>query len=223
MLKQLRDPERKKVSQDERRRRVDIPEFRWSDIRLLPNILTLSRVVLIIPAVIIIAKSHGGYMDEYAAILLALGFFTDVLDGNIARLTNTISALGKILDPIVDKFVVMATAAALAFSDRDPGFPVWLLVAIMCRDGVILAAALRALQEDHYLFVSAWTGKVTTLATAITLMIFLLDQYVPDNIVAVAPWIVLGLLILSSVDYLERYWSVRHKRFISREEQKKQL
>ncbi len=214
----FRDPERRKISQDQKRRQVQYPGIHLSDLRLLPNILTLSRLAFILPAVILISQSRGPGQDMIAAILLLCGFVTDMLDGIIARLFKKISDLGKILDPIVDKVVVLSTAAALTFSAHEPRFPLWLFVAIVFRDGMILILATRALQEDHYLFVSSWPGKATTFAIAATLMIYLLDHYLFEEIVIVAPWVVLGLLALSSVDYIERYWSVRHKRFLANEQ-----
>jgi CDP-diacylglycerol--glycerol-3-phosphate 3-phosphatidyltransferase len=206
----------KSISQEQRRKEVHHQGIQPRDFLLAPNLLTLSRIFFIIPAVIIIAISHGDERDIIAAGLLALGFFTDMLDGIVARAFKQISQLGKILDPVVDKLVVLSTATALAFTDRDPNFPIWLLGGIFVRDIVILLLARRALQEDHYLFVSSWTGKVTTFAIATTLLVFLLDQYVPDDVVVVFPWVVFGLLILSSIDYLEKYWSVRHKRYIEK-------
>lgn len=142
-----------------------------------------------------------------------MGFVTDMLDGIVARTFKQISELGKILDPVIDKIVVFVTATALTFSNRDPSFPLWLLSAIIFRDLLILALATRALREDHHLFVSSWSGKTTTFAIALTLIFFLLDQYVPDGFIIVFPWVVFGLLVVSSVEYAEKYWSVRHKKF----------
>ncbi|MFH0881522.1 MAG: CDP-alcohol phosphatidyltransferase family protein [bacterium] len=215
MVIRFRDPERRKISQEQKRRHVHHPGVRLSDLRLLPNILTLSRLLFILPAVLIISRSEGSNQDIVAGILLMCGFITDMFDGIIARTFKMTSDLGKILDPLVDKVVVISTAAALTFSSHEPQFPIWLFGAILVRDGMIFVLATRALREDHHLFVSSWTGKATTFATAMTLMIFLLDQYLIPEIMIVAPWVVLGLLTLSSVDYLERYWSVRHKRFLS--------
>jgi len=209
----FRHPERRSISQEEKRRHVNHSGIRLSDVWLLPNILTLSRLIFILPAVLIISRSKGGEQDVLAGILLLCGFITDMLDGIVARTFKMISDLGKILDPVVDKIVVLSTAAVLTFSSHEPRFPIWLFAAILLRDSMIFLFASKALKEDHHLFVSSWTGKATTFGIAITVMIFLFDQYVVPEIVMVAPWVVLGLLALSSLDYLEKYWSVRHKKF----------
>lgn len=213
-----RDLAKRKISQAEKRRHVDHVGIRARDLLLAANLLTLSRLLFIIPAVIIIAKSHGDQRDMIAAGLLALGFVTDMFDGIVARTFKQISELGKILDPVVDKIVVFFTATALTFSDRDPSFPLWLLGAIVARDLLILGFASRALREDHHLFVSSWSGKVTTFAIALTLIVYLLDQYVPQSVIITFPWVVFGLLIVSSIEYAEKYWSVRHKKFLDNEE-----
>lgn len=207
-------------SQEERRRRSDYPGIRWRDILLPPNLLSLSRLLFAIPAVILIVGGSGPKEDAWAAALLALSFVSDVLDGIVARTFHFISDLGKVLDPVIDKFVVIATALALAISSREPAFPYYLVAAIVLRDVVILVLATHALKEDHHLFVSSWTGKATTFVIVTTLLAFIVHSMVPDEVLSVLPWISLAMLALSSVDYFEMYWSVKHKRYPRPEDKK---
>ncbi len=205
------------VSQEEKRKRTNYPGIHVNDLLLLPNLLTLLRLVWAIPALVLIVVGQGAY-DLWAAGLLCLAFLTDVLDGFVARTFNLISDLGKVLDPVVDKLVVLSVAFALVLPFRDPALPIWLLLTIVFRDSIILIFAIRVLQEDHYLFTSSWTGKFATFAIATTLLAYLLIDYIPVNLLISLPLITEGLLILSGVDYLEKYWSVRHKRYQKRNE-----
>ena len=185
------------------------------DLLLVPNILSLSRLIFAVPAVILVLRAENEANDMIAVLLLFLSFITDVLDGVWARTFHAISDLGKILDPVIDKLVMFGVSMALALAARDPQLPLWLVAAIVFRDFNILFLATRVLHEDHHLFVSSWTGKATTLCLAFTMLAYLLDDYLPANLLQVLPYISLGLLVLTSVDYFEKYWSVRHKRYNS--------
>jgi CDP-diacylglycerol--glycerol-3-phosphate 3-phosphatidyltransferase len=208
------------LSQEEKRKRVHHRGIHAKDLLLIPNMLTIMRLLFTIPAIWLIIRSTGFRTDFTAAILLSIGFFTDILDGFIARTFDMISDLGKILDPVVDKAVVVSTALALTFTDRDPQFPQFLILAIIIRDILILILSARVLKEDKYLYTSSWTGKAATFGIAATIMAFLLAEIVYEPVLGVLPWVAMGLLLLSSIDYLEKYWSVRHKRKIIKREMK---
>ncbi len=205
----------KTVSQEEKRKRTHYEGIQWRDLRLVPNILSLTRIAWAIPALYFIIRNQGHTDDLYAGLFLLLAFLTDVLDGFWARHFKQISNLGRILDPLIDKIVVISTALTLSLSTRDPGFPLWLVGAMVIRDLLILLLALRVLKEDKYLFTSSWSGKAATFAVAGTIFAFIFRIYIPGRILVMLPYIVLALLALSSVDYFEKYWSVKHKRYIN--------
>lgn len=85
----------------------------------------------------------GGYY--YSAVLaLGLAGFSDWLDGKLARYFNQISRLGQLLDPAADRLYIMVCLLGLAYR----GFiPVWLMVVIIARDGVM---AIFLLVLRHY-------------------------------------------------------------------------
>ncbi len=200
------------LSQEQKRKRTHYQGINLRDLLLIPNLLTLSRALWTIPALVLILQASNGENDLIAAGFLFLAFITDVVDGFWARSFHKISDLGKILDPIVDKFVIISVALALGSPNRNPHLPHWLIVGVISRDSLILIVTLRALHEDHYLFTSSWTGKVATFVLASTLLAYLLSDYLHDQIVSRLPLVAFGFLVLSSVDYLEKYWSVRHKK-----------
>jgi len=200
------------ISQEEKRKQVHHVGIHFRDLLLVPNLLSISRLVFAFPAIYLIAIAEGESNDLLAAGLLLLSFISDVLDGFWARTFHCISDLGKVLDPVIDKIVVIGTSVALAFADRSPQLPLWLLIAVVLRDLLILILARKSLREDHYLFVSSWTGKAATFVLALTLLSFLLNDYLPGAWLQILPVMSLGLLIFSGIDYFEKYWSVRHKR-----------
>ena len=108
----------------------------------LPNLLTLSRIV-VIPAIFLMVYIHSSVWQVFAAVLFIAASITDYLDGYLARQRNETSALGRLLDPIADKLLV---ASALVVILARPDFVVLKLsyipvIVILCRE--ILVSGLR--------------------------------------------------------------------------------
>ena len=70
----------------------------------LPNLLTLSRIA-VIPLVFLAVYFHGAY-NFFAGVLFIAASITDYYDGKLARDRGEVSAFGRLLDPIADKFLV---------------------------------------------------------------------------------------------------------------------
>lgn len=93
----------------------------------VPNILTLIRLVLIIPIVILIA-----YEDFLLALVfLTLSGLTDILDGTIARKFNLITDLGKLLDPFADKATQIAVLVTLTVKGI---IPLWIMAIVVIKE-----------------------------------------------------------------------------------------
>lgn len=109
----------------------------------VPNALTLVRI-LTIPAFLILLTS--GRPGLALAIFVA-GGITDALDGAIARLTDTKTELGAILDPLADKLLLLSSFCVLALMELVPN---WLTVLVLCRDVFLLVG---------YFFLFVFTGE----------------------------------------------------------------
>jgi len=106
----------------------------------LPNLLSLFRIA-IIPVLVYLLTFTDPFYALLAAALFLLASLTDYLDGYLARRHRTVSNLGKILDPLADKLMIVAALIMLAAMDRagEPGVPGWLVVIIVAREsGVTL-------------------------------------------------------------------------------------
>lgn len=88
--------------------------IRRSDFYLIPNILTLSRVL----AVPVVALCIFWSYDTWAAVFFALAGLSDYVDGWIARRYGYESKLGILLDPLADKLIVVSTMIMLLAEDR---------------------------------------------------------------------------------------------------------
>ena len=97
--------------------------------------------------------------DVAATIVFALAASTDFLDGQIARRTNTVSKVGQILDPVVDRALMISVVVALLISGR---LPVWVIAYVLVRDAYLLGAgAYLGLRYNRRVPV-IFAGKVAT-------------------------------------------------------------
>lgn len=123
----------------------------------LPNLLTLLRIALI-PPVMILMSTGTPKSGFYAAALCSVAAITDWLDGWLARRRGLESLVGKLLDPLADKLLVMAILVMAAQLGRIPG---WFTVLLLAREFTV--TGLRALAAQEGLTVNVIeTGKWKT-------------------------------------------------------------
>ncbi len=143
--------------------------IRARDFLLIPNLLSLFRLVLMPLPVALIAHGH----DAAALALITVGIVTDVLDGTLARRLNQVSELGKILDPLSDKLAIAALVLALV---AYKNFPWWAAALIISRDLLILLGALLALKFKRPTPTSNLFGKITALIWTLLILSYLLPS-----------------------------------------------
>src|SRR5262245_61010633 len=94
----------------------------------LPNLLTMCRIL----AMVLVLLDRGGPRDCFwAALLFAGAAITDFLDGYLARKRGLVSVLGKFLDPLADKLIVMSTLVWLVPMGR---IAPWVVVLLLSRE-----------------------------------------------------------------------------------------
>ena len=118
----------------------------------LPNKLTIFRVILILPFVLLLLGGYhqwGWFVTVFGGILkyvdyIALGIFivaslTDLIDGKIARKYNLVTNFGKFMDPLADKLLVCAALIALTEMGRIPSWVVIVIIVVNKESASILA------------------------------------------------------------------------------------
>ena len=130
---------------ERRRRRRSLRQ----DALNLPNLLTFARI-LVIPVVILLIDRGTPEDCLWAALVYSAAALTDLVDGWLARRMNVVSVLGKFLDPLADKLLVMASLIYMVPMGRIPEWAVALLLAreiavtglrgIASSEGVVIAA-----------------------------------------------------------------------------------
>jgi len=181
----------------------------------IPNILTLIRIVLgfIVPVLMLYGDLYGRIL---AAVLFAIAGLTDYLDGWYARKYNLVTKLGKILDPIADKIILLGCFFILSSLTHLDVYSYWWVIPIFLREVLITVVRLVFLSKEKPLVMAAtWSGKAKTVMQFMTLpvayLIFMLAHY--GNIPP-APWaeyILLALLIASVSFTLQSGWSFFYK------------
>jgi len=131
----------------------------------IPNILTLARMGFL--PVIVILIWPGIETREtcfWAAVVYAIAGIFDMVDGAIARYTNSVTVFGKFLDPLADKVFYLVTLIAL-LQLPGPRVPFWLVMVILIRELAI--TGLRGIAASEGIVIAAGKGGKfkATLAT----------------------------------------------------------
>jgi CDP-diacylglycerol---glycerol-3-phosphate 3-phosphatidyltransferase len=131
----------------------------------LPNLLTLLRI-LAIPLVGWLLTHPDPHAAWTAMFVYLAASLTDFFDGWIARRFGLVTALGKLLDPLADKLLVISTLLMLAVLHREPNLPGWLLVIVVGREFAVTGLRSIAAAEGIVLGADA-TGKAKMLLQTI--------------------------------------------------------
>lgn len=131
----------------------------------LPNLLTSLRI-LAIPLVGWLLTYPGPRQAWIAMFVYLAASLTDFLDGWIARRYGMVTTLGKLLDPLADKLLVISTLLMLAVMHREPGIPGWILVITVGREFAVTGLRSIAAAEGIVLGADA-SGKTKMLLQTI--------------------------------------------------------
>lgn len=180
----------------------------------LANLLTLSRILLI-PVFVVLFITPTPQRSLLAALVFVIAAVTDLLDGYVARKTGQVTRLGKLLDPIADKLLVLSGLILLVQFDR-----VAALVAILIIAREVAVTGIRAIAASEGFVLEAETigkWKMALQVIAIVLLILegsLLPIAQPLHVVGTGLlYAALALALVSGGQYLVSFWrqiSSRH-------------
>ncbi|NGZ97847.1 MAG: CDP-diacylglycerol--glycerol-3-phosphate 3-phosphatidyltransferase [Nitrospira sp. WS110] len=136
----------------------------------VPNVLTLARILLI-PVFIILFVHPTPDQSLAAAIVFAVAAVTDMLDGYIARRTGQVTKLGKLLDPIADKLLVLSALILLMNVERVSALVVLLIVG---RE--LAVTGIRAIAAGEGMIIPAeTTGKYKMALQVVAIILLILE------------------------------------------------
>lgn len=175
----------------------------------LPNKLTLVRIFLV-PFIIVFLIAGEKVPNYTAAAIFFAAVLTDWLDGKIARSTQQVTTLGKLLDPIADKLLISTALISLVQVGRATA---WMVVLIVGRE--IAITGLRTIAASQSIIIHASdVGKYKMLAEVAAVTLLILDWPPRWAIVAIPSlgllclWGAMLLSIISGIDYFLKFWKV---------------
>ncbi len=164
----------------------------------VPNLLSISRLVLLPLILFLIATKQ----IIAALVFMIISWITDALDGYIARRTNQVTNIGKVLDHFVDKIWVGAVLVTLVVARN---LPWWIAGAVILRDLLIIIGSSMAIQKRSVVYSSNVLGKIAGFCFAILMVAYLLNFSHSRFIRAFLLIIVTGLILITFFNYLYIY------------------
>ncbi|MGB0347170.1 MAG: CDP-alcohol phosphatidyltransferase family protein [Balneolaceae bacterium] len=166
----------------------------------ISNIISFSRVLIAFPIMYIHYRNNLMYNTE-VIVLISYAAISDYLDGFVARRTNTISEVGKMIDPISDK---LCAGALFIYTVWLGWVPVWFLVFFVIRDILILTGSSFIKVRYGKVAMSTMSGKISVNVISVYwIAVFFFRE--AEMIHQVFLWMSVVIMIISFLDYFNRY------------------
>lgn len=173
---------------------------------MLPNILTMSRIISI--PFIVLCFYIGGFISHLCAtILFFAACLTDFFDGYLARQRKQVSALGRFLDPVADKLLVATTLMMLCGSGVIHGINVVASTVILARE-IIVSGLREFLSEMQMIIPVTKYAKWKTAIQMTSICCLLCSAMFPQALLIkkigiIFLWIAVVLTIFTGIRYLK--------------------
>lgn len=164
----------------------------------ISNQLSLLRLILTVPVIFTLWYD----LRILTLIIAFVAVLSDYLDGYFARKLNQITELGKFLDPLADKVMVLAIVTVMILKND---IPIWLASLIIVRDILIFLGGIYIRRKKGILLASNYWGKWAVTAIALYLVLKVTGLNYPDIIMIT---IVTALLLISFATYLFRAYKI---------------
>jgi cardiolipin synthase len=167
-------------------------------LRQLPNILTVIRIILVIPFAFYMSQQRY----ELALWVLLVAGISDGLDGFLARRFGWRTQFGSIADPVADKILLITTFLALGLTGNMPW---WVVAVVVLRDVYIFIGAIA-----YWFMVGRYQGSPTLISKACTFFMIVLGllalcnqvwPLAPAVLLMLLSWVVVALSLISLVQY----------------------
>ncbi len=164
--------------------------------RHIPNILCVLRILMVGVFVAFFVQ------EQYLAciIVYCLAFFTDILDGYLARHNNWITDLGKLLDPFADKLMLIVTL--ICFYCKG-WLPLAVLVIVAIKELLMMFGGLFVLKKKNFVVFSDWFGKTAAGFFNVGVLLTLLKNFYP--VIGYSDWAVYFIAIILALVALVHY------------------
>jgi CDP-diacylglycerol--glycerol-3-phosphate 3-phosphatidyltransferase len=191
----------------------------------LPNKLTVLRMCLVPVIILVLLLPVNIATNIIGAFIFLAASLTDLLDGKIARKNGLVTDFGKFMDPLADKFMVIAAMMCIIFRSHDEKliFTVFmpLVMITVFRELAVTSIRLVAIKNANIVVAANIHGKVKTVTQIVCVMAALLEPvlakisflsflgYYPITIIASA--VTLFMTVWSGWIYISTYWKYLDK------------
>ena len=169
----------------------------------ISNFISFSRIFIVIP--VVYRHYINGYsVDAIIILLIGYGIISDYLDGFVARKTNTISEIGKMIDPISDK---IAAGLLFIYTVVIGWIPFWFLWLFIARDILILIGSSFIKLRYGKVAMSTISGKISVNVISLywISIFFFRSASLSHNIIL---WASVAIMLFSFIMYLLRYRNI---------------
>ena len=169
----------------------------------ISNFISFSRIFIVIP--VVYRHYINGYsVDAIIILLIGYGIISDYLDGFVARKTNTISEIGKMIDPISDK---IAAGLLFIYTVVIGWVPFWFLWLFIARDILILIGSSFIKLRYGKVAMSTISGKISiNVISLYWISIFFFRSASLAH--AILLWASVAIMLFSFIMYLLRYKNI---------------
>ncbi len=184
----------------------------------VPNRLTVIRLLLV-PVFLVFILGFGGEVwgRIVAAAVFALASFTDFLDGKIARKYHLVTDFGKFLDPLADKFLVLAALASLSFeaamnTEKSKVFPILFFctfMIVLLRELAVTSMRLVvASSPDKKVVAASMLGKIKTCTQMFFILTAMIEPLIWEGHIATYIFMAAAavMTVWSGMSYIVGYW-----------------
>lgn len=174
----------------------------------LPNLLSLFRILLVPPLVVVLLTKFEG-KEWWGLGLFLLAALMDFLDGYLARRRKEVTRLGTLLDPAADKILISAAFISLVEMDHSSNHaivPSWIVVVMVAREFAV--TSLRAFAAaERYVIPAGLSGKVKTIVQIVSIALLIIYNRLGEfrHLAPISLWVALGVTVYSGIDYFLRF------------------
>lgn len=171
----------------------------------LPNLLSIFRILLVPPLVVVLLTKFDG-KEWWGLALFLLAAVMDFFDGFLARRRKQVTRLGTLLDPAADKILI--SAAYISLVELDPSVvPAWMVVVIVAREFAV--SSLRSFAAAESLVIPAGvSGKVKTIVQIVSIALLIIHSQLAGWFPHLAPislWAAVAVTAYSGIEYFVRF------------------
>jgi CDP-diacylglycerol--glycerol-3-phosphate 3-phosphatidyltransferase len=168
----------------------------------LPNILSICRILLVPPLVVVLLTKFED-KEWWGLGLFLLAALMDFLDGYLARRRKQVTRLGTLLDPAADKILMSAAFISLVELGLAPA---WIIVVIIAREFAI--STLRSFASSEGIVIpSGFSGKIKTVVQIIAVALLIIYNQLGEfrHLAPISLWVAMAVTVYSGIEYFVRF------------------